>query len=120
MTDTLERALAGAALTVAPLQLLVGGWSGAVVYLVSVSSNDTRRVEHCILKLDRKGKSAKSDEVTRHNTVMRKSTAAFARDHIAELVFDRVEHEGAIAIFYRIAGQSLLKYRPLSSYGQQS
>jgi predicted ATPase len=44
----------------------------------------------------------------------------FARDHIAELVFDRVEHEGAIAIFYRIAGQSLLKYRPLSSYGQQS
>ncbi|HLY25770.1 MAG TPA: hypothetical protein VKQ72_05480 [Aggregatilineales bacterium] len=106
--------------TVAPLQLLVGGWSGAVVYLVSVSTNDTRRVEHCILKLDRKGKSAKSDEVTRHNTVTRKATAAFARDHIAELVFDRVEHEGAIAIFYRIAGQSLLKYRPLSSYGQQS
>jgi hypothetical protein len=106
--------------TVAPLQLLVGGWSAAVVYLVSVSTNDTRRVEHCILKLDRKGKSAKSDEVTRHNTVTSKSTAEFARNHIAELVFDRVEHEGAIAIFYRIAGQSLLKYRPLSSYGQQS
>ena len=107
-------------ITVAPLQLLVGGWSGAVVYLVSVSSNETRRVEHCILKLDRKGKSAKSDEVTRHNTVMSKSTPEFARDHIAELVFDRVEHEGAIAIFYRIAGQSLLKYRPLSNYERQS
>jgi len=107
-------------ITVAPLQLLVGGWSGAVVYLVSVSSNETRRVEHCILKLDRKGKSAKSDEITRHNTVMNKSTPEFARAHIAELVFDRVEHEGAIAIFYRIAGQSLLKYRPLSNYGQQS
>src|SRR6476659_7446080 len=107
-------------ISVAPLQLLVGGWSGAVVYLVSVSANDTKRIEHCILKLDRKGKATKSDEVTRHNTVMSKSTPEFARQHIAELVFDRVEHEGAIAIFYRIAGQSLLKYRPLSSYGRQS
>jgi hypothetical protein len=107
-------------IAVAPLQLLAGGWSGAVVYLVSVSNKDTKRVEHCILKLDRKGKSAKSDEVTRHNTLIGKSTPEFARDHIAELVFDRVEHDGAIAIFYRIAGQSLLKYRPLSSYERQS
>ena len=106
--------------TVAPLQLLVGGWSGAVVYLVSVSANETKRVEHCILKLDRKGKSARSDEVTRHNTVMSKSTPEFAREHIAELVFDRVEYEGVIAIFYRIAGQSLLKYLPLSKYERQS
>jgi len=107
-------------ITIAPLQLLVGGWSGAVVYLVSVSSNDTKRVEHCILKLDRKGKNAKSDEVTRHNTVMSKSTPEFAREHIAEIVYDRVEHEGAIAIFYRIAGQSLLKYLPLSKYERQN
>ena len=107
-------------ITVAPLQLLVGGWSGAVVYLVSVSANEPKRVEHCILKLDRKGKNARSDEVTRHNTVMSKSTPAFARGHIAELVFDRVEHEGTIAIFYRIAGQSLLKYLPLSKYERQS
>ena len=107
-------------IAVAPLQLLVGGWSGAVVYLVSVSNNETKRVEHCILKVDRKGKSAKLDEVTRHNTVMAASTPEFARNHIAELVFDRVEREGAIAIFYRIAGQSLLKYRPLSNYERQS
>jgi predicted ATPase len=107
-------------MVVTPLQLLVGGWSGAIVYLVSVSSNETRRVEHCILKLDRKGKSAKSDEVTRHTAVIAKSTPQFARDHIAELVFDRVEQEGAIAIFYRVAGQSLLKYRPLSNYERQS
>jgi hypothetical protein len=71
-------------LVITPLQLLVGGWSGALVYLVSISSNETRRVEHCILKLDRKGKSAKSDEVTRHNTVIAKSTPEFARAHIAE------------------------------------
>ena len=107
-------------IAVAPLQLLVGGWSGAAVYLVSVSNNDTKRVEHCILKVDRKGKGAKSDEVTRHNTVMTTSTPQFARDHIAELIFDRVEHGDAIAIFYRIAGQSLLKYRPLSSYERQN
>ncbi len=107
-------------ISVAPLELLVGGWSGAVVYLVSVSSSATNLVEHCILKLDRKGKMAKSDEVTRHNTVVNKSTAAFARAHIAELVFDRIEHEGAIAIFYRIAGQSLLKYLPMSKYERQS
>ena len=107
-------------ITVAPLQLLVGGWSGAVVYLVSVSNNETKRVEHCILKLDRKGKNAKSDEVTRHNTVISKSTPEFAHEHVAELVFDRVEHEGVIVIFYRIAGQSLLKYLPLSKYERQS
>ncbi len=107
-------------ISVAPLQLLVGGWSGAVVYLVSVSFNETQRVEHCILKLDRKSKTAKSDEVTRHNTVMDKSTPEFARNHIAELVFDLVEQDGAIAIFYRIAGQSLLKYLPLSKYERQN
>ena len=107
-------------ITVAPLQLLVGGWSGAVVYLVSVSSNETKRVEHCILKLDRKGKSSRSDEVTRHHRVLSKSSPGFARAHIPELVFDRVEQEGVIAIFYRIAGQSLLKYLPLSKYERQS
>ena len=55
-------------ITVAPLQLLVGGWSGAAVYLVSVSANDTKRVEHCVLKLDRKGKTPswmKSRGITR-------------------------------------------------------
>ena len=102
-------------IVIAPLQLLVGGWSGAVVFLVSVAWNETKRVEHCILKLDRKSKNAKSDEVTRHNTVMEKAAPEFARTHIAELVFERVEHEGAIAIFYRIAGESLQKYRPLSN-----
>src|SRR4029453_18906412 len=57
-------------ITIAPLQLLVGGGSGAVVYLVNVSNKETKRVEHCILKLDRKGKRAKSDEVTRQHTLI--------------------------------------------------
>ena len=106
-------------ITIAPLQLLVGGWSGAFVYLVSISENETRRVEHCILKLDHKGGSARSDEVTRHTTVTEKSATDFAKKHIAELVFDRIEYEGNIAIFYRIAGQSLLNYLPVSMFGQQ-
>jgi len=106
-------------ITIAPLQLLVGGWSGAFVYLVSISVNETRRVEHCILKLDHKGGSARSDEVTRHTTVTNKSATDFASKHIAELVFDRIECEGSIAIFYRIAGQSLLNYLPVSMFGQQ-
>ena len=106
-------------ITVTPLQALVGGWSGAIVYLVSVSSKETRRVEHCVLKLDRISKTARSDEVTRHNTVIDKSTPEFVRDHVAELAFERVEHEGVVAILYRIAGESLLKYRPLSNYNEQ-
>src|SRR5215213_6030505 len=107
-------------ISIASLETLVGGWSGAMVFLVSISWNETKRVEHCILKLDRKSKTAKSDEVTRHTTVVASATSEFAHAHIAELVFNRVEHEGAIAIFYRIAGHSLLKYRPLSNYERQS
>ena len=105
---------------IAPLQTLVGGWSGAVVYLVSVSWNEAGRVEHCILKLDRKSKSSRSDEITRHTRVIEKSTPGFRRAHIPDLVFERVEADGAVAIFYSIAGQSLLEYRPLSSYERQS
>ncbi|MFT3891155.1 MAG: tetratricopeptide repeat protein [Anaerolineales bacterium] len=107
-------------ITVAPLQVLVGGWSGANVYLVSISHNATGRTEHGILKLDHKSKNAKTDEVTRHNSVMTKSTPEFAREHVAELVFDRVEQDSVIAIFYRIAGQSLLQYRPLAKYERQN
>ena len=35
---------------------------------------------------------------------MEKATPEFARAHIADLVFEGVEQDGAIAIFYRIAG----------------
>ena len=103
---------------VTPLQTLVGGWSGAMVYLVSVSHTDSGQVEHLILKLDRKSKTARSDELSRHVTARSKSPAEFARDHLAILAFERVEAEGAIAIFYSIAGQSLQDFRPLSSYRQ--
>ncbi|HEX5809669.1 MAG TPA: hypothetical protein VFY25_13465, partial [Anaerolineales bacterium] len=104
---------------VAPLQVLVGGWSGAMVYLVSISDEASGKVEHLILKLDRKSKTARSDELSRHVQAQSKSPPEFVRDHFATLAFERVEAEGAIAIFYSIAGQSLQSFRPLSSFGQQ-
>ena len=54
-------------ITVTPLQTLAGGWSGALIYLVSVSP-ETGPVRHLVLKLDRKGKTARSDEISRHVT----------------------------------------------------
>src|SRR4029079_12659713 len=71
-----------------------------------------------ILKLDHKSPKARSDETSRHVTAQSKSPADFARDHFATMAFERVEVEGAIAIFYSIAGQSLQSFRPLSNYGQ--
>jgi len=103
-----------------PLQLLVGGYSGAMVYLVSTASLDAHHIEHCILKLDHKRKIKKSDEITRHRAVMHKSPSEFASIHVPELAFESVEEEGAIAIFYRIAGESLLNYLPLSRFEQQN
>ena len=105
-------------ITVTPLQTLAGGWSGALIYLVSVSP-ETGPVRHLILKLDRKSKTARGDEISRHVTAHGQSPAAFARAHLAELAYERVEAEGAIGIFYSIAGQSLQAFRPLSNYGRQ-
>jgi hypothetical protein len=107
-------------ITITPLQKIVGGWSGAIVFLVSVATEATKRVEHLILKLDHKGKSSKSDEVTRHHMAVSNSPPDFVRDHIAKIAFERLEHDGAIAIFYSIACQSLRDFRPLSSYRRQS
>ncbi|MDQ1512615.1 MAG: hypothetical protein QOC59_457 [Microbacteriaceae bacterium] len=107
-------------ITVTPLERLTGGWSGATIHLVSVAARDRRHVEHCVLKLDRKRPAARSDEITRHIAALDGSTAAFRAAHIPEMAFDPVDHEGAVAIFYRIAGQSLRNYRPLSSYREQS
>jgi len=107
-------------INITPLQELVGGRSGAMVYLVSVAYQDSSRVEHFILKLDRTGKKTRSDEVVRHNRARELSPAEFARRHIPEIHFDRVNSEQAILIFYGIAGQSLRDIRPLSRYKQQN
>jgi predicted ATPase len=105
---------------IAPLQELAGGWSGAVVYLVRVAPTDSGKVEHLILKLDRKRPMSSSDEISRHQTAQDKSPPGFADLHIPDMVYDRVEADNALAIFYTIAGQSLHNFRTLSSYKRQS
>ena len=106
-------------IAVTPLQQLSGGSSGALIYLVSVAAEASGPVQHFILKLDHKSKNSKSDEVSRHAAAQTKSPPEFARLHLADLAFEPVESEGAICIFYTIAGQSLKSFRPLSSFGQQ-
>lgn len=107
-------------IAILPLQQLAGGWSGAILYLVSVSWQGSSRLEHLVLKLDRKSGKSKSDEITRHQAALSKSPPDFARQHLAQMAFERVEHENAVAIFYAIAGQSLRDYLPLSAYQRQS
>jgi predicted ATPase len=105
---------------ITPLQLITGGFSGAAVYLASVTSNGNPGAEHLILKLDHKSRHAKNDEWTRHKILTGKASPNFTQNHIAELAFERVESENAAAIFYRIAGQSLLNFQPLSKFNQQN
>src|SRR5262245_61179491 len=103
-------------IAVTPLEALAGGWSGAMVFLVSVASISLGRIEHYVLKLDRKNEKAQSDEIRRHDSAVRQSPPGFADRHLAQMVFDRIEVEGALGIFYSIAGQSLHRYRTLSAY----
>lgn len=103
-----------------PLQVLVGGWSGAMIYLVSVASGDGNKLEHLILKLDRKKAMSKSDESTRHQQVLSSSPEEFINQHLPEMVYGGVEDDEAVIIFYSIAGQSLRKFQTLSSFSQQS
>lgn len=107
-------------ISIRPLQELVGGWSGAFIYLVSVASPAADQVEHLILKLDRKRHMATSDEVSRHQTARSKSPPNFAQQHIPEMVYEPVEAEDALAIFYAIAGHSLHNFRTLSKHRRQS
>jgi predicted ATPase len=105
---------------VTPLQALSGGFSGALIYLASVSFKDTQRVEHFILKLDRKNEKSRTDEINRHTDVVNLSPKDFSSRHIAQMMFERVEEAGVMAIFYAIAGQSLQQYRPLSAFDRQN
>jgi predicted ATPase len=101
---------------VTPLEELKGGRTGARLYLVSVSAPGGDRVEHLVLKLDRLNPLAIPDEPTRHGMALSHAPPDFARGHMAQLAYDRVERNGAIAIFYAIAGQSLHSFRPLAGY----
>lgn len=101
-------------LDVTPLQVLTGGRTGAFVYLVSVSSGDSHRVEHFVVKFDHVKPKAKPTEVERHRMALSQAPALFASQNMAKLAYE-VEHEGAVALFYTVAGQSLQRFRTLAS-----
>jgi predicted ATPase/Tfp pilus assembly protein PilF len=106
-------------LQVTPLEELKGGRTGARLYLVSVSTPVRDPVQHIVLKLDRVNSQVRSDETTRHGLALSQAPPGFARQHMVDLAFDRVERDGAIAVFYSIAGQSLHHFRPLAYYERQ-
>ena len=105
---------------ITPLQELKGGRTGAYLFLVSVSRLPSNRIDHLILKLDHKSKKTKMDELERHNLAVKEAPEKFVRSHIADLAFERIEIEDAVAIFYSIAGHSLNNYRSLADYQQQN
>lgn len=104
---------------ITPLQELKGGRTGAYLFLVSVTILQSNKVQHFILKLDRKSKKTKMDELERHSTAIKQSPGSFVHDHIADLAFERIELDEKVAIFYSIAGQSLYQFKSLASYQQQ-
>ena len=106
-------------LDVVPLQALTGGRTGAFLYLVSVSAGDARRVEHFVIKFDRVKENAKPTEIERHRLALSQAPPIFAGQNMPKLAYE-VEHEGATALFYTLAGQSLQRFRTLASDERQS
>src|SRR6185436_11693039 len=106
-------------LDVAPLDELRGGRTGAFLYLVSAITGDSQHVEHYIVKFDHVSATTRQTEKERHRHAVSQAPESFAAQHMAKLAYE-IEHEGAIALFYTVAGQSLLHFRPLASRERQS
>ena len=105
---------------ISPLEQLSGGRSGALLYLVSISSSNDQAA-HYILKLEsvNQQRDHGQSEAERHQIALTRAPQEFAEDHIAQRAFEPVIFEGRSAIFYKIAGGSLQQCRPVNSYHQQ-
>ena len=106
-------------LDVVPLQELKGGQTGASLYLASVSARDSRQVQHFVIKFDRVNAKAKPSETERHRLAVSQAPATFGSQNMPRLVYE-FEQEGATALFYTLAGQSLQRFRTLASNEHQS
>jgi len=106
-------------LNVVPLDELKGGRTGAFLYLASVSTGDSHRVEHFIVKFDHVSEATRQTERERHRHALSQAPEKFATQNMAKLAYE-FEHAGAIALFYAIAGQSLQHFRPLAAQESQS
>lgn len=105
-----------------PLQQLTGGRTGALLYLVSATSENNESVKHYVLKLDHAADWGKGweNEAERHRKACELTSNDFCQKHMARLVYKPVELERALAVMYTIAGSSLLQCRPLASFSQQT
>jgi predicted ATPase len=115
----LQLAKEGNQLEVAPLDELKGGRTGAYLYLVSALIGDSQHVEHFILKFDHVSGGTRQTERERHRNALGDAPENFAAHNMAKLAYE-FEHEGAVALFYTVAGQSLQHFRPLASQENQS
>ncbi len=106
-------------LDVAPLDELKGGRTGAFLYLVSAHIGDSHNVEHFIVKFDHAAATTRQTEKERHRQALSQAPKAFATQNMAKLAYE-IENEGAIALFYTIAGHSLQHFRPLAARERQS
>ncbi|MCG6957118.1 MAG: AAA family ATPase [Gemmatimonadetes bacterium] len=106
-------------LDVQPLRALAGGRTGAFLYLVSASTGDLRRLDHFVLKVDKVNPRSRQTEIERHRLAVSQAPSSFARAHMPQLAFE-VSHEGAVALFYTVAGHSLQRFRTLASVEGQS
>ena len=106
-------------LDVAPLDELKGGRTGAFLYLVSAFIGDSRSVEHFIVKFDHATETTRQTERERHRHALSEAPKGFATQNMAKLAYE-IEHDGAIALFYTVAGHSLQHFRPLASQERQS
>ena len=106
-------------LDVVPLQELKAGQTDAFLYLASVSLGDTRQVQHFVVKFDRVNERAKSSETERHRLAVSDAPEVFSQQNMPRLAY-QFEQEGATALFYTLAGQSLQRFRTLASIERQS
>jgi predicted ATPase/DNA-binding CsgD family transcriptional regulator len=106
-------------LDVVLLQELKAGQTGAFLYLASVSLGDIRQVQHFVVKFDRVNERAKSSETERHRLAVSDAPEVFSRQNMPRLAY-QFEQEGATALFYTLAGQSLQRFRTLAYIERQS
>ncbi len=103
---------------IVPLQELKGGFTGAALFLVSVSSSSSGKLEHLVLKLDRP-EAGEPDELVRHKRALDQAPPDFARHHMAEVAFGRVELDGCIAILTGLRGRPCMAIRLLPPFNSK-
>lgn len=112
--DLLEKA--GEQFDIEIIQELVGGYSGAYLFLANVSLKEGPESKLVILKLDRYDQ--KKNEKTQHQLMLDSFSDNFREIHLVKMAYPAITlpSKRRIALFYEVAGQSLTDFRPLRVY----